>query len=134
MSVSTFPRPAQLKERLEVSLAATLSIRLYERLHVSVSPRDERGRKAPSAAKAAYYELSIFYNGGTATTAEDPFLLDGIESAVKAVPGVYRTTRVSPDDHGFPAGIDDQDWPVYRSRTECLRPSVLALLRDPEAS
>lgn len=133
MSISTFPYPAQLKEQLETSLRAALGIGRYDTgLHVWAERHDERGRKAPTAAKTAYYEVGVFHNGGSATTAADPFLLDSIESAVRALPGVYRTTRVNPDDHGYPAGIDDQDWPVYRSRgdRDGLRVQVLALMCD----
>lgn len=106
MTVSTFPYPAGLKEQLEISLSTALGISRYQDhcLHVLVSPRDTRGRKAPSAAKAAYYELGIFYNG-TDTRADDPFRLDAIEKAVRDVPGVYRTTRVSPGNHGSRLGL-----------------------------
>ncbi len=96
---------------------------------VQVTPRTADGRKS-SVWAADFYEVAAYY------VTSDPALLGPLEDALKAIPGVYRTTRVVPsDDPGLSRRhnvIRDPDWPVGSTRRDkMLRVQVLALLRDP---
>jgi hypothetical protein len=124
-TVTTFRlgQPAELRDRLQAELprqpGATLGVR--------VTPRDRRERRCP-AYDADHYEVHAFY------TTANLDALTVLETALRAVPGVYLTTRVQP---GLGGNIfSNPAWPdalgIARRDRNDLRPQVIALIRDPQ--
>jgi hypothetical protein len=118
MSTRTLPSPAQLRDELKYSLPG---IRLHGG-YVQVTPQDREGRRC-AAWEAEWYEIAAYY-------IEMGRPLDELEAALKAWPGVIRTTQVT----GYPAQVRDADWPGFTRRrgTDDLRPQVLAHVGDPQ--
>jgi hypothetical protein len=116
--------PAEMKRHLESVLpqqdAATLG--------VIVTPRDRDGRKCP-AYESECYEIQAFYT----RTSRD--VLERLEDAIRALPGVYLTTQVRDDGTGSHQNeVTNPKWPASLGQSRRglheLRASVLALIRD----
>jgi hypothetical protein len=134
VSTRTLPYPAQLERELEYKLRP---LGVYG---VRVTPCDDRGRKS-AAWSAAYYEIKVRF-----VHTPKPGELDPVEAALKAIPGVYRTTQEASPVKGdpvtgvgaLPARILDLEWPVQaRHRRGTVQdpwttPGALALMADPE--
>ena len=109
MSTSTLPYPAQLERELKYKLPR-------EVYGIHVIPRDETGRKC-AAWRADFYEVKA-----RLVHTPLPGELDPVEDALKAIPGVYRTTQEACAVAGdpvtgagaLPARVLDPDWPVKR--------------------
>ena len=125
MSTYSLGQPGECRHRLEVSLPRDGGFSAT----VRVTPRDRRERKCP-AYDADHYEVQAFY------TRASTDLLDQLEDALKAVPGVYVTTQVRRTSDSVLAGnvFTNPAWPGsarHRPRgRHDLRPQVLALVRD----
>lgn len=117
--------PAQFRRYLERSLP--------RRPAVEVTPRDDD--EAPSPAwRADHYEIRAYY---TATAGTDAATAYGeLEAALRAIPGVYLTTRVERASISATVAFTNPDWPARlgtgRRDRNSLRMQVMALIR-PEA-
>jgi hypothetical protein len=115
--------PAELRNRLQAELPRWPG----HSAAVRVTPRDRRERRCP-AYDADHYEVHAFYT----TAALDALAV--LETALRAVPGVYLTTRVMPGAGGNI--FSNPAWPdalgITRRDRNDLRPQVIALIRDPQ--
>lgn len=125
MSTYGLGQPSECKRRLEASLPRDGGFSAS----VRVTPRDRHERQCP-AYDADHYEVQAFH----ARASTD--LLDLLEEALKAVPGVYATTQVRRTSDSVLAGntFTNPAWPAplgaARRGRHDLRPQVLALIRD----
>lgn len=133
MSTKSLPNPAQLERELEYQLR---KLGVYG---VKVKPYASDGRKS-AAWCADFYEIKA-----RLVSTPRPGELDPIEEALKAVPGVYRTTQealaVAGDpvtgQGALPTRLLDPDWPVDRKKAfgdPWTTPGALALIADPEGA
>lgn len=99
------PAPAQY--------ARQLSSRLPGHPHVTVTPRDDWGRRCPAYAVHTF-EVAVYY---TAMGTDLVTLADALER----FPGVYRTVV---SHHG----LMPDDWPIRYRDTRLWRPQVRGLV------
>jgi hypothetical protein len=128
VTVTTLGQPTDLAD----ALARRLTRYDGAIVVVRVTPRDEDEFKV-GARWADHYEIRAFYTLTTSTT------LDILEGELRDTPGVYMTTQVRPHPANRIRNIfTNPEWPAKlgerrRDRDE-LRPQVLALIKDPEAT
>lgn len=115
-------QPTELRHRMERDLPRSDG----HPAAVKVTPRDRAERKCP-AYDADHYEVQAYY------TTMRLGLLEVLEDAVRATPGVYLTTQVWPTPGG--PHFTCKAWPAplgsARRDRDLLRAQVIALIRDP---
>ncbi len=130
MSVHTLGSPSQFRDRLQYALPRQRGVEPF----ISVTPRGADERRC-AAWSADHYEVNAYY------VTSDVASLGPLEDALRAVPGVYLTTKVhpAPRDTAKPGHrpgnmFTNPDWPPAlgsrRRDRDDLRVQVIVLIRD----
>ena len=125
MSTDTLGYPAQLRDRLKITLPQDIR---SGPVMVHMEPKDKEHRKCAAWA-ADHYEVAAFY--ASMGPSED-FLYARLEEALRELPETYLTTQLQGHgDYDRPGmTLSNPDWPVRYPQGNTLRQQVRALMRD----